>query len=89
MSGAPSAVHHTIVCVDVEGFGDQRRTNPHQVAIRDALYSSLRAAFARSQVCWDDCYHEDRGDGVLVLVPADVPKNLLGARVPQEPASPI
>jgi hypothetical protein len=31
---------------------------------------------------WDDCDHEDRGDGVFVLVPADVPKALLAESLP-------
>jgi hypothetical protein len=75
------AVHRTIVCVDVEGFGDRRRTNRDQVAVRAGLYRALRTAFARSKIDWDSCYHEDRGDGVLVLVPAEVPKELLVAPV--------
>jgi hypothetical protein len=39
------AVHRAIVVVDVEGFGDQRRTNPHQVAVRDDLYRAMQDAF--------------------------------------------
>ena len=35
------AVHRTIVAVDVEGFGDRHRINPHQVAVREGLYLSL------------------------------------------------
>ena len=84
MSGVEPALHRAILCVDVEGFGDRRRTNPDQVVVRDGLYRSLRDAFTRSEVEWDACYHEDRGDGVLVLVSPDVPKNLLVGRVPRE-----
>lgn len=76
------ALHRTIVVVDVEGFGDQRRTNAHQVAVRDGLYHVMRDAFDRTVVPWDDCDHEDRGDGVLVLVPAEVPKSLLVESLP-------
>ena len=76
------AVHRTIVVVDVEGFGDQRRTNPHQVAVRDGLYRAMRDAFGRAGIPWDDCGHEDRGDGVFVLVPAEVPKGLLAESLP-------
>ena len=76
------AVHRTIVVVDVEGFGDQRRTNPHQVAVRDGLYRAMRDAFGRAGIAWDDCGHEDRGDGVFVLVPAEVPKGLLVESLP-------
>lgn len=89
MSGVPPAVHRTIVCVDVEGFNDRRRTNPDQVAVRHGLYGSLRAAFARSGIPWDLCYHEDRGDGVLILVPPEVPKNRLVAHVLYELASAV
>ena len=76
------AVHRTIVVVDVEGFGDQRRTNPHQVAVRDGLYRALRDAFGRAGIPWDDCGREDRGDGVFILVPAEVPKGLLVEALP-------
>ena len=76
------AVHRTIVVVDVEGFGDQRRTNPHQLAVRDGLYHAMQDAFGRAGIPWDNCGHEDRGDGVFVLVPAEVPKALLAESLP-------
>jgi Tetratricopeptide repeat/NB-ARC domain len=76
------AVHRTIVVVDVEGFGDQHRTNRNQVAVRAGLYHAMREAFARAGVPWDDCGVEDRGDGVFVLIPADVPKGLLAESLP-------
>ena len=76
------AVHRTIVVVDVEGFGDRCRTNAHQVAVRDGLYHALREAFGHAGIAWDDCDHEDRGDGVLILIPAEVPKGLLVESLP-------
>ena len=76
------AVHRAIVVVDVEGFGDQRRTNPHQVAVRDGLYRAMQDAFGSAGIPWDNCDHEDRGDGVFVLVPAEVPKALLAESLP-------
>jgi hypothetical protein len=78
------AVHRSVVVVDVEGFGDQRRTNAHQVAVRDGLYAVMREAFGRAGISWDDCGREDRGDGVFVLVPAEVPKGLLVESLPAE-----
>ena len=87
MSVLSPAVHRAIVCVDVEGFGDRRRTNPDQVVIRDGLYCALSRAFARSGMSWEDCYHEDRGDGALILTPPDVPKSLLVTDVPKELAA--
>jgi class 3 adenylate cyclase len=76
------AVHRTIAVVDVEGFGDQRRTNLHQVAVRDGLYRVMDTAFADAGISWDKCDCGDRGDGVLVLVPAEVPKGLLVESLP-------
>jgi tetratricopeptide (TPR) repeat protein len=83
------AVHHSIIVVDVEGFGARHRTRADQGAIRHGLYQALQSAFTRSQVSWDDCYHEDRGDGVLILVPPQVPKATLAAGVPGELAAAV
>ena len=58
------AVHRTIMIVDVERFGDRRRTNPDQVIVRDALYEVVRRALAEANISWAACRHEDRGDGL-------------------------
>ncbi|MGP4022594.1 ATP-binding protein [Actinomadura sp. 3N407] len=73
--------------MDVQGFGDRCRTNRDQIKIRAVMYRSLQDAFTRSGVRWGDCYHEDRGDGVLILVPASVPKELLVSPLPDELAA--
>ncbi len=67
-------VHRTIVVVDVEGFGNERRTNPHQLTVRDGLWHALKWAFRDAGIRWAGCHREDRGDGVLILAPAHVPK---------------
>ena len=82
--GQRLAVHRTIVVVDVEGFGDPRRTDRHQVQIRDGLYRATREAFGRVGIPWDGCDHEDRGDGIFILVPAEIPKSLLAESLPPE-----
>ena len=87
MSAPPPALHRAIICVDVEGFGDRRRTRPDQLAVRAGMYQSLRAAFDGLGVSWQHCYHEDRGDGVLILVPSEVPKHVLVTGVPQRLAA--
>ncbi len=74
--------HRTIVVVDVEGFGDRRRTNRHQVAVRDGLYRTLAEAFQHVGIPWDADAREDRGDGMFVLIPPDVPKSLLVELLP-------
>ena len=42
----------------------------------------MRDAFGRAGIPWDDCGREDRGDGVFILVPAEVPKALLVEALP-------
>ena len=76
------AVHRTIVVVDIERFGDRDRTNQNQLAIREGLYQALRDAFHHAGIPWTNDSHEDRGNGVLVLVPADVPKGLFVESLP-------
>src|SRR6266568_1376091 len=78
------ALHKAIVGVDIEGFAERRRTNPDQVTMRTGLYRCLRTAFARSGIAWEACYHEDRGDGALILVSPEVPKELLVTCFPRE-----
>jgi tetratricopeptide (TPR) repeat protein len=73
------ARHHTIVVVDVAGFGDRRRTNIHQVAVRGGLYRVMHVAFDMIGVRWADCHVEDRGDGLFVLAPAEAPKAAFAA----------
>jgi len=76
MDGQGAADHRTIIAVDVEGFGRQLRTQANQRAIRDGLYIAMREAFGEAGIRWDDLYHEDRGDGILILVPPEVRKSV-------------
>lgn len=66
------AVHRTILAVDIQGFGDLRRSNPNQVTLREGMYQSLELAFEVAGIPWEECGHEDRGDSVFVLVPPEV-----------------
>ena len=75
-------VHRTIVVVDVEGFGDLSRTNRQQVAVREGMYRAMGDAFAKAGLSWDADAREDRGDGIFVLIPPDVPKSLLVEQLP-------
>jgi class 3 adenylate cyclase len=70
------AVHRTIFAVDVEGYGNPRRTTPHRLALREGLYRALRRAFDDAGVPWAACGTEDCGDGVFVLAPPEIPKGL-------------
>ncbi|QQQ77795.1 substrate-binding domain-containing protein [Saccharothrix sp. 6-C] len=74
------AVHRTVVVVDVVAFS--RRSPAPQAEIRRGLYAALEAAFEGSGLDWSAIDHEDRGDGVLVLVPPDVPKSRVVGGLP-------
>ncbi|WP_146060304.1 hypothetical protein [Amycolatopsis sp. CA-128772] len=77
-----TAMHRTILAVDVEGFSSPRRTNADRLAIRAGLYDAVQRALVASGVGWGDCHHADLGDGILVLAPAGYPKAIFAERVP-------
>ena len=74
--------HRSIVVVDVVSFTRPDRDNVDQLAIRAALYETLRDAFEDSGIPWRQTVREDRGDGVLIFVSAEVSKVLLLGRMP-------
>ena len=76
------AVHRTIVAIDVEGFGDHRRSNRDQLAVRGGLYRAMFEAFRDAEIPWLELDHEDRGDGMFILVRSDVPKSLFVESLP-------
>ncbi|MFI0355121.1 hypothetical protein [Actinomadura sp. 9N407] len=87
MADMAPAMHRAIVCVDVAGYCDSRRTHRDQIAVREGLYGAINAAFDNSGVRWRRCHHEDRGDGMLILVPSEIPKELLAGPLPVELAA--
>ena len=74
--------HRTIVVVDVADFTNPSRIVHDLMTVQEGLYEVLKAAFADSGVDFDSCTSEDRGDGALVLVPAEVPKSQLADLLP-------
>jgi tetratricopeptide (TPR) repeat protein len=81
------AVHRTVVAVDMEGFGHPHRTNRNQVVVRDSLYQAMQIAFHRAGIPWSNHDHEDRGDGLFILVGPEVPKSLFVESLPATLAS--
>jgi Crp-like helix-turn-helix domain len=70
LSSAPEAsLNCSIFFTDIAEFGDPRRDDDDRRVVRDALYRILPDVFDRSSVPWDQCLHEDRGDGILTIVP--------------------
>src|SRR5579859_7659270 len=78
----PPAESRTILLFDVERFGDHNLKDPHRVTVRHGLYNMLERALHETGISWDDCYHEDRGDGVMILVPSTVHKVLFAESLP-------
>lgn len=78
------AVHRSVVIFDVEGFGSLARTDVHRRSVRRELYEILERTFRRSGIDWASCYREDRGDGVLILVPPTISKANLVDSLPAE-----
>jgi hypothetical protein len=72
-----SSLNCSVFYTDVAAFSAPCRTEADRQLIRDRLYAMLRAAFESSGVSWAACYREDRGDGVLVIVPPGVPTRVV------------
>jgi hypothetical protein len=62
-----------LFAVDIAGFNASCRDDDIQIYVHESLYAMLQKAFDRSDVPWLSCVHEDRGDGVLVIVPPMFP----------------
>jgi len=62
-----------VFAVDIADFTAAERDDEVQLALRDALYRVLIDAFDAAGVAWEQCLVEDRGDGVLVTMPAQLP----------------
>ncbi|HEV7651392.1 MAG TPA: FxSxx-COOH system tetratricopeptide repeat protein [Actinophytocola sp.] len=77
-------LHRTIIVVDIAGFTNAARTSTHQDEMHDSLYRMLAQAFIEAGInlTAKECVVADRGDGVLILLPPDVPKRLLADRLP-------
>jgi hypothetical protein len=56
--------------VDIAGFSGPERDDDVRAYLHKALYEILQTAFDASGLPWRNCLHEDRGDGVLVVIPA-------------------
>lgn len=63
----------TVVFTDVAGFGSKVRTDDDRRLVREVSTTVVREAFAAQGVAWESCHVEDRGDGLLIVVPANIP----------------
>jgi hypothetical protein len=65
-----------MAAVDICAFGGRRHEDV-QLHLRDRMYEYLAGAFGMTRLPWLECYREDRGDGVLMIMPPAVPAEAL------------
>jgi hypothetical protein len=70
-------VYRSILALDVEHFTRAAWTDPIRVRVRARLYRLLDHALARAHVDPAQAHRGDNGDGVLLLVAAEVPTTRL------------
>ncbi|KOG46043.1 aromatic ring-opening dioxygenase LigA [Streptomyces decoyicus] len=68
-------VNRTILLLDIEDFS--RRDDVVQACLRRELHNVVEDTLAAAGVERNMQYREDRGDGLIVLVSADIPKTVL------------
>lgn len=61
-----------VFAVDIVGFTRPDRDDDIRLYLHQQLYEYLRLAFNDAGVPWAECFCEDRGDGVLVVIPPDI-----------------
>ncbi|MGH3695163.1 MAG: hypothetical protein ACRDRX_14450 [Pseudonocardiaceae bacterium] len=66
------SAYYAMIIVDIERFG--QRKNPDQQWLRQQMYDVLARAATQAGIPWSDCHRSDRGDGVIILIPASVAK---------------
>lgn len=76
-------LHQTICAVDIAGYGSMARTRTDFVTIREGLFQSVKEAFDEAGIPWHDCFHQNTGDSLLILVPTTVPKAIFAATLPR------
>jgi hypothetical protein len=61
---------YSILVVDIESFSDH--ADPSQPELRRALYDVVRTAVEDVNLPWNEDLVRDEGDGLIMLVPADI-----------------
>ncbi|MBV9447120.1 MAG: hypothetical protein JO345_14665 [Streptosporangiaceae bacterium] len=77
VSGSPAASLATgqvcgMFAVDIAGYTRPDRDDDIRLYLHEELYRLLERAFNGSGVPWTACIHEDRGDGVLIVLPPGI-----------------
>jgi CRP-like cAMP-binding protein len=72
----------TIVFTDVAGFGAHARNDEDRRIVRQELFMMIRAAFDDARIPWESCHWDDRGDGLLIVVPPRISTVAVLAGIP-------
>lgn len=73
----------SIFLTDITAFGSSSRNDDDRRAVRRAMYTILEGAFQKSNGSWLACHREDRGDGVLIVMPPTTPADfVVGSLLP-------
>ncbi len=67
----PRGMCSFLVC-DIARFSDPSRADPVRTRVRKAMYEGLERSLADLGLRPHEWYHEDRGDGVMVVLPPEV-----------------
>ena len=79
-AGSWSGQNCTIVLIDIANFGARTRNDRDRRRIRAVLYQISQSLF--EHLDWQHDYHrEDRGDGILLVVPPHVPTSSIVDRI--------
>ena len=77
-----SDVQRVMVAFDIVRDGGLPRDDATVVSLRRGVYDVLSVAFADAGIAWDASVREDRGDGVLIVVPPEIrPATVIGPLV--------
>jgi hypothetical protein len=69
--------------VDIAGFTRPSRDDDIRRHVHEQLYEMQRKAFDGAGIPWAGCWHEDRGDGTLVVLPPGLSGQGLVGSVPE------
>jgi CRP-like cAMP-binding protein len=82
VSGAPSAgsltgQNCTVILIDIADYSARARSDQDRRKIRSVLYQILQSLFENADFRQHDYHQEDRGDGVLLVIPPRVPTSTI------------
>jgi len=79
-AGSWNGQNCTVVLIDIANFGASTRNDRDRTGIRAALYQISQSLFENPD--WQHDYHcEDRGDGILLVIPPHVPTSSIVDRI--------